>query len=734
LLTAYFIGFLFSIPARAIIPTEALIGKIVESECDSESPDYVAPNMAFSNCVHVTYLAPLTTRRFWVAPGGQVNFEFWVLLSEMNRTTTGVGGIPGPQLHANYTITVTATDVSNSANTATNSTSVTLYGSQATDAPPGANVDNGYQYMLQASPGTEAFAFVTVPVNVDWAESYVSFSVQSSQSANQNAVVENCHTQDPSGGLNCVGSWLDSGTIQAPSLANVNSNVVLNGMVPAANQFVMVTVPSVAAQLPVVPMAIVYAPLGNSASSSYSITTSTASTIQFGNSTVTETDGSSTTDDKISYGGTLDPNALLTFLGTSVPGNILPTLQYSGSQEWNTQVQTTNQNTYGMTSSVASASQLTDTFPNNDCFNPSGPNLNQVNYYNQPFWCDQIIVAADSQFAVWDYPAGPIIQPLGSLGIDSPTISQLDQCANNSLPQTAAPIANNAISISHFLVLPSATGTAYIWLSSQDCATLASFDQFYVKKSQSALPLNYVTLLNGGVNTGTGHSDSSTQSLTGTVVGNIQVQNSLKVTATATTTNGFTANESISPPSSTPPSGGGSSQTSQILQGTFGISDTSTTSTAQSTTVTYNTQTTTVLGKQSVASTSISDTSGNTNVPVQVVQDSVFQGIAVRDPQMTFKPGITIKPCPPSGGFCPWNHVRPLLLKTPRPTDTTGIISAYHAAAHRHTARPIPPPPPGGIIKAFSPALLARVKSLGPLDLPDPASQAALKLITTQTK
>jgi hypothetical protein len=85
-----------------------------------------------------------------------------------------------------------------------------------------------------------------------------------------------------------------------------------------------------------------------------------------------------------------------------------------------------------------------------------------------------------------------LIQPLGSLTTVQRYIRDLDQCANTpNAVQTTTPNETNKF---HMIKLPGevSTGvTKYIWLTSSECAELASLDSFYVKKTQSAAPAAY---------------------------------------------------------------------------------------------------------------------------------------------------------------------------------------------------------------------------------------------------
>jgi hypothetical protein len=700
-------------PVAATTPTYALIAKVTETECDSRSPDYVN-GMAFGNCVHLAYLDPVSSRRYWVAPGGQIYFQFYVELSEQNRSGGAVNGPLGPGLHANFNITVTATDVESPTSVATNSATVTLYGSASAAAPAGANQLDGWT-QLQANPGQTAFAFVNIPVNVDWAESYVTFSVTSTQFAgNQNQSVATEGDNCVSGPLACAGTWTDDGTYSAPSLANVNPNVVLNGLVPQPGDFVLVTIPSAAAQLAVMPLAILYAPVGNKGSSSFTVTLSTGSNITVGTQTATMASTTNTTDDKISYGGTLSLSGLIAALtGGGVPVNA--SLQYQGSQDWQTAVEKSNQNTFGSGNSIVSGVSLQNGYTNQDCF-ANTPPLPQVGYYTEPYWCDQIIVSVTSQFALWDYPAGPIVQPLGSLGIDTPTIQQLDTCANNdrpvpSNPPTPASLAADPILASHYLEVPSPTAaqTLYTWLSSSDCAALANLDPFYAQKTQAAFPSSYVTLPDGdtGVNTQTGQSFQDTTMWMVSATGSSQVQTTSQVTGTASTSNGFTANEGI-----------GTTSNNSILQGTMGVTDTTSVAHSQSTTLTVNAQNTYTYSTQVQGSVSILDTSGIT-VPIDVVQDAIFQGLAPRDTDMTYsKPPILIPyRCTP-WPLCVLHHLHgtPRIEKSNNAALTAKTMADFRTAAKRHIGRPVPPPPAGGLLKTTPPEILAHLKQLGAKD------------------
>jgi hypothetical protein len=43
----------------------------------------------------------------------------------------------------------------------------------------------------------------------------------------------------------------------------------------------------------------------------------------------------------------------------------------------------------------------------------SAPDVAHLSYETEPFWSDMIFVAMHPQFALWDYPGGVKLQPLG---------------------------------------------------------------------------------------------------------------------------------------------------------------------------------------------------------------------------------------------------------------------------------------------------------------------------------
>ena len=141
---------------------------------------------------------------------------------------------------------------------ASNSGALTLFGSKATDATSPS---------LQPLPGGGIMAKVDIPINVDWAESSVTFSVETSQGVGgDNPNWESCRTPQENVDLNLTVCseplWENSATLTGPDLSAVNAGITL----PAAidkTEFALFVLPAMEFQLPVLRVAIVYAPLGN---------------------------------------------------------------------------------------------------------------------------------------------------------------------------------------------------------------------------------------------------------------------------------------------------------------------------------------------------------------------------------------------------------------------------------------------------------------------------------------
>jgi len=698
---------------------------IIEQECDANSQAFQkfwggsAPQgvFPFSDCAEITDWEPISTQRYVIVPSGRLNFQFLLFLSEQNRGTAtyfppkGERSVNGTQLHAKITVTVTVTGPNGES--ASNSASITLFGSQAPDAPAGAKVSG-----LQATPGGWAYAALGIPVNVDWAESSVVFTVKSSQGIGSNdPILETCTTPaDEKTGLVCsIPDWTDQGSMTGPDLSSVNAGLTLPAAIPPS-EFVVFVMPAVKFQLPVLPVAIVYAPLGNGskAQSQYQISTTTGQSSQLGNADTSTT--AWTADDKTTYGGGLTLSDL---------ENKVANLGFTVSGTWDNSVESDNQQTYGTTGQIVNSYQIGDQYTLPACSNLP---LNQITFASQPFWCDVILAVANPQFAIWDYPGGPLIQPLGSADTIEIPIMQLDACIKspNAL-QTPTPNSTNQ---SHFLEYasgPSQATTQYIWLTSTDCSDIADLDEFYLTGSQSSAPLAYRVLYGGSVSTANNAftTVSSTQQTQLMVGQTSQTQYTTKITASESTNLGVSTTVTLL-----------ADETLKLVGSASG-SWNSTTITGNTTGTMYSAQSSVSLQSQTQASTAIQDSSGII-VPVNILQDSIFQGIAVQDTDMNFSTSPVITPiccAVPTGLFAklpmvdwrdfaskrrkapsyvvksPFGYV--IVRNQPNPAEVAKELQQIRAdAARRHIPRSVPTAFEGSIAPWKADEVLRALQSL----------------------
>lgn len=235
------------------------------------APEELPPVPLTSDCVTISYDggSMIAQNRYVLVPRGNLEFDFPVT-STIRKLSSG-------RLNVSFFIMVTVTGPN-----------------------PGEVVSQQSSGMLLHDAGSGT---LRVPVNVDWAESIVSFQIYVSE--------EQCFPgSKPNGEPNC--SYAEQ-TFPGPDLSAVTNGANWIGAqwpTPLTNDaFIVVATPAAAFQLPIIPTTIVYGPVGNgpSAESSYSVTEITASNQQFSNSNE-ETHGV-TSDDKTEYQGSVTLSA-----------------------------------------------------------------------------------------------------------------------------------------------------------------------------------------------------------------------------------------------------------------------------------------------------------------------------------------------------------------------------------------------------------------------------------------
>jgi hypothetical protein len=772
-------------------------------------------------CVSISYdqsqptSESIAQNRYVLVPRGNLLFQF-PLVSNLSASHG--------HLNVDYNVIVTVIGPNPSLETQTNSGSVTLNGKGSV--------------MLQ------------IPVTVDWAESVVQFQIN----LEQEILNGPC---DPK--PNCVSA---SGQFTGPDLSQAPLGLSFTPA-PANDQFLLVATPAAAFQLPLVPTTILYSPLGNgkNASSSFTLTNITGINQQFTSSNG-QTQGF-VFDDKTQYQGSVTLSLSAGAAGKAVCGDKNCKLQvgYSASGAWDDSTEKDNETDYGANESIVTQNQtqITHTVVPSQ----NRPPLDQTTWATQPFWDDVILAVTNAQYAVWDYPEGAIIQPLGSVSVAELPVRQLDHCANS--PNAAEPTSitpeqwisghvyapgtvlldsNNYIQVAttggtsganvpswnasigsttsdgtviwtneqdqygvykgsvaqnatQFLLLNTwkvghaysvgdvivgitggigsievattdgtsgttapawntadegvtADGTVtwtneqehftvpagpvsqrqsvYHWLTSDTCKDMLSLDQFYANKVQSAAPIAYRVLgpqlsLAPPSNPVTFSNQNQTVSSAGT---GSSAKHTVKVTSIVSNS------ESVS---------GGIDFGFIVGYATIGIGGSGSwtqnlTTTTSNTTVDSNTlQTTLTATGQATAATTIQDTGSEQSIPANVVQDSIFMGVAVQDPSMHPIPpgasspanalstsatsvlpaelqGLQIVPIgrspailrngsspEPSTYLLQTNYGFLILVKKP---PNVPEIKAQHealhaAAAHRHLPRPMPHLPPPSV-------------------------------------
>jgi hypothetical protein len=602
-------------------------------------------SQGIASCTTISYAAnsPILQKRLILVPTGKLTFRFHLTSMGWGPTTSSSyildeqpkGLASGSSFH--YGITVTATGPNAQTSSVTKSASKVLHGNASAD--------------------------LDIPINVDWAESVVTFAISLSQTiCPARHMDQKLHEVVPE-------CWNPGGSRAGPDLSSVDLGFSVPFTLPK-DAFLLLITPAAAFQSPIVPIGIAYAPLGSgsNARSSFAITQTIATNQGF-----TDSYGDSyqyTADDRTGYS-----------IGLSVGitakqyGKVNAGFTFSGSWDNATEIQEARE--YGDSGSVVTSDQLIYSYT----VLPSKIPLNQITWETQPFWRDLILAVINAQYALWIYPTGPIIQPLSNADVVALYVQQLHNCYQTPYaiqPTSLRQEDNNGFTwqskhnyargamvlsndFSHELVATKAgvsgesppvwnteSGsttpdgtlewmdetdhfipyagdilageTLYIWLSSGDCSNILSIDKFYVNKTQSSHPEAY-RLISGGssIQASAATTYSNTQQTIQTQGQSQTAKTTLKVTSAAV--NSQEASFGV-----------------EILS-VFGINYSDPTSSTVSTTYTAtgasSLQSQKSLLGGAVASTTIQD-SYEVLVPVNVMQDSMFMGMAVQDTNMHY--------------------------------------------------------------------------------------------------
>ena len=255
--------------------------------------------------------------------------------------------------------------------------------------------------------------------------------------------------------------------------------------------------------------------------------------------------------------------------------------------------------------------------------------------------------------------------------------------------------------------------TQYLWLTSQQCSDILSLDKFYAGKSQSSHPLAY-RLISGG--SALPANNPTTYTSTKTTVSTLGQNSSEQYASKVTSTEGNSMDVNI-----------GASVALAALGISFTDKESSSTVTqrSQQVTTSYAATNAQTLQGQSQASTTVQDSS-SVAVPVNVMQDSIFMGMAVQDTDMHYpvppgfllttvgsRPpvaisggtaGLPVIPAEQSAAMLRTNGAAPsawlkqtwsgylTVSKQSDPASMQAVRDNYAKAARKHTARTVPPP------------------------------------------
>jgi hypothetical protein len=572
-----------------------------------------------------------------------------------------------------------------------------------------------------------------IPVPVEWAESEVRFQITYSVSGTK--VICN-------GKLGCkIYPFVLSNSSTGPNLSSIALGIPapqwLNGtQQPAgpipADAFMVLVTPQVAFQLLLQPVGIVYAPVGNAPDAKSNLTFSEASgtNLQFMKSQSSAM--GLTQDDRTNYQG----NVTYSF---SLLGSSLLKLGFNFSGYWDNAVE--NDQQLSSTTSILTTNQQISSLGVTNYPESGEPPFNQITYLTQPFWDDLILAVVNPHFAIWSYPTGAHIQPIGNdanLGIVELRIRRLDECVNtpaaiqptsstagtwqpgqaysvgamilveNSYVQVAtttgvsgavAPTwatANGSTTTdggvtwtnesAHLIPVNAMPGVQYDWLASSDCANFAKVDQFWVKKSQSATPYSDVADLSftGTDDTSALTTYSTENSFSNTYTQSSSLQTAAKVTSVGSSSLGVTADVS---------------GLLQDLGISLGVGTTSTTTETYSNVSTQTLQAAQTTEHVVAATNSVHDTM---NPPAEIVVnallDTYFEGIALQVPsmQLTPPPAAAIRPAM-AQVEAPVEENSPsyMVVKPEGTVDQEVVEQAREAASLRHPDEPLPVPEPG---------------------------------------
>lgn len=242
--------------------------------------------------------------------------------------------------------------------------------------------------------------------------------------------------------------------------------------------------PAALVQYSFLPAFILYQPPGDQSSasfqmlSSYSQQYTTGATVSLTNST--EFDNKTMSDD--SFGGKEN-------LSTYLSDNFAVT----NNSVWDNDIKQAMGTAYGSSVNSLFASSLTQINSTPKLPTNATPEAS-LSFYQQPFWSDEIYFLVHPQFAIWNYPNGPIAAPLGSAAVLEADVARLSTCAGSYGFVTGS---SNPLKEQYSLLINKISQVFSVTLQSSDCINLLQLDPFWLALSQAPTPPMGIPLFKG---------------------------------------------------------------------------------------------------------------------------------------------------------------------------------------------------------------------------------------------
>jgi hypothetical protein len=460
---------------------------------------------------------------------------------------------------------------------------------------------------LVQSPGGYVIASIPVPYQTELSSTVVRVGMRFS---------EGYGTQMPI----AFGCWPNPCNPDAQILPLYNG--AMQGEWVWSQPFTVQVQPALLVQYSFLPAFILYQPPGDQSSASFQMLSSYTQQYTAG-TTVSLTD-SSELDNKTTSDYTLGgKGSIQTYLSEN--------FSVKNDTAWDNSVKTASGNSYGDSTTALFKDILTQTYSTPKLPSSTTPEAS-LTFYEQPFWSDQIYFLVNPQFAIWEYPSGPVAAPLGAAAVLEASVAQLSACAGSYKFVVAKP---QPLTQQYSLYINGMSQTFSVTLQPSDCVNLLQLDPFWVALSQAATPPMGLPLFDYSVPLTTSSGAYSQQQVT---------------TFTTTTTGSQTFNTTISAAETNTITG---TAALDVLVYTFGLgnSTANTTtdgtqfqiqlSTTQSaTTETGLTSTITLQDCPSVKSPGSSNATDNCSVnenpiPVMIFQDNRFGTMLAQTPTLS---------------------------------------------------------------------------------------------------